>query len=45
MLDEVDKKHDGPLPYHKKFGEVKRQTDKKNERIEPGDWFGGGLMG
>ena len=45
LLDDVDKKYDGPLPYHKKFGEVKKRTDIKNKRIEPGDWFNDGSMG
>ncbi|WP_417873500.1 hypothetical protein [Xanthomarina gelatinilytica] len=45
MLNEVDKEYDGPLPYHKKFREVKKRTDKKNERIEPGDWFNSGNIG
>ena len=27
LLDDVDKTYDGPLPYHRKFGSVKRQKD------------------
>ena len=39
MLDDVDKKYDGPLPYHRKFGAEKNHSDIKEKRIEPNDWF------
>ena len=34
LLDDVDQKFDGPLPYHKKFGTKKHPTDSIQERFD-----------
>jgi hypothetical protein len=34
MLDDVDKEHDGPLPYHKKFGSTKNPVDRIQKRFD-----------
>jgi hypothetical protein len=35
LLDDVDKEHYGPLPYHRKFGSKERQkTDLKQKRTK-----------
>lgn len=34
MLDDVDKPHDGPLPYHKGFGKKKDPVTRIEKRFD-----------